>query len=448
MSTDKNHIEPEHSEPTTGASDHHGHEDTHTDKATDAHVQAAAQAQAASLTQAHEEELEGIKMLALDSAELATRSANLATHAGEHMRSVIEKLEASQKKQRKHTLIIFGSAGGLMLIAAMIFAGMSGSAVADAAGLGVIEIRAMVKEGYKAKFAATISAVSATIGPIIPPSIPFVIYGSLANVSVGALFLAGIVPGLLMGIGLMIAIGLQAKKLNLPVSEGVKFGSEALNTFLKAIPALALPPAILVAIFSGVVTPTEAAVLATAYAFVLGQFVYRELTWQTLIDTVWESGRQTAQVLFIIAMSAPFGWVLIQQQVPNQILNALMTLSADPIMILLIINLILLFLGMFLETIAIMIITYPILAPVIVAIGIDPIHFGVLMVVNMMIGLVTPPVGLCLFVVSGIAKVPIADIVGELAPYLLAMVVVLGLVTYVPAFSMWLPQLFGFGLIK
>ena len=167
-----------------------------------------------------------------------------------------------------------------------------------------------------------------------------------------------------------------------------------------------------------------------------------------MIDTVWESGKQTAQVLFIIAMSAPFGWVLIQQQVPNQILKALMTLSADPIMILLIINLILLFLGMFLETIAIMIITYPILAPVIAAIGIDPIHFGVIMVVNMMIGLVTPPVGLCLFVVSGIAKVPIADIVGELAPYLLAMVLVLGLVTYVPSFSMWLPQLFGFGLIK
>ena len=341
--------------------------------------------------------------------------------------------------------------GGLAyvnVIGSMIFAGMSGSAVADAAGLGVIEIRAMIKEGYKAKFAATISAVSATIGPIIPPSIPFVIYGSLANVSVGALFLAGIIPGLLMGIGLMVAIGLQAKKLNLPVSEGVKFGSEALNTFFKAIPALALPPLILIAIFSGVVTPTEAAVLATADAFLLGQFVYRELTWKALIDTVWESGKQTAQVLFIIAMSAPFGWVLIQQQVPNQILKALMTLSADPIMILLIINLILLFLGMFLETIAIMIITYPILAPVIAAIGIDPIHFGVIMVVNMMIGLVTPPVGLCLFVVSGIAKVPIADIVGELAPYLLAMVLVLGLVTYVPSFSMWLPQLFGFGLIK
>lgn len=341
--------------------------------------------------------------------------------------------------------------GGLAhvnVIGSMIFAGMSGSAVADAAGLGVIEIRAMIKEGYTAKFSATISAVSATIGPIIPPSIPFVIYGSLANVSVGALFLAGIIPGLLMGIGLMVAIGLQAKKLNLPVSEGVRFDSEALNTFIKAIPALAMPPAILVAIFSGVVTPTEAAVLATAYAFVLGQFIYRELTWQALVDTVWESGTQTAQVLFIIAMSAPFGWVLIQQQVPNQILQALMKLSADPIMILLIINLVLLFLGMFLETIAIMIITYPILAPVIAAIGIDPIHFGVIMVVNMMIGLVTPPVGLCLFVVSGIAKVPIADIVSELAPYLLAMVVVLGLVTYVPSFSMWLPELFGFGLIK
>jgi tripartite ATP-independent transporter DctM subunit len=177
--------------------------------------------------------------------------------------------------------------GGLAyvnVIGSMIFAGMSGSAVADAAGLGVIEIRAMIKEGYTAKFSATISAVSATIGPIIPPSIPFVIYGSLANVSVGALFLAGIIPGLLMGIGLMIAIGLQAKKLNLPVSEGVKFGSEALNTFIKAIPALALPPFILISIFSGIVTPTEAAVVSCVYALFVGTVIEKRLKWRRRVQ--------------------------------------------------------------------------------------------------------------------------------------------------------------------
>ncbi len=343
---------------------------------------------------------------------------------------------------------IRGGLAHVNVIGSMIFAGMSGSAVADAAGLGVIEIRAMVREGYTARYAATISAVSATIGPIIPPSIPFVIYGSLANVSVGALFLAGIVPGLLMGLGLMAAIALAAKRLDLPRSAGMPPLREALRTLLTAAPALALPPLILAVIFSGIATPTEAAVIAAAAAFVLGRFVYRELSLAGLMDTLWETGKQTAQVMLIIAMSAPFGWVLIQQQVPNAILKSLMTLSSDPWVILLIVNLVLLLLGMFLEAIAILIIAYPILAPVMTAIGVDPVHFGVIMVLNLMIGLVTPPVGLCLYVVSGIAKVPIADIIRELAPYLLALIAVLALVTYVPALSIWLPNALGYGVIR
>ena len=343
---------------------------------------------------------------------------------------------------------IRGGLAHVNVIGSMIFAGMSGSAVADAAGLGVIEIRAMVREGYTARYAATISAVSATIGPIIPPSIPFVIYGSLANVSVGALFLAGIVPGLLMGLGLMAAIALAAKRLDLPRSAGMPPLREALRTLLTAAPALALPPLILAVIFSGIATPTEAAVIAAAAAFVLGRFVYRELSLAGLMDTLWETGKQTAQVMLIIAMSAPFGWVLIQQQVPNAILKSLMSLSSDPWVILLIVNLVLLLLGMFLEAIAILIIAYPILAPVMTAIGVDPVHFGVIMVLNLMIGLVTPPVGLCLYVVSGIAKVPIADIIRELAPYLLALIAVLALVTYVPALSIWLPNALGYGVIR
>jgi tripartite ATP-independent transporter DctM subunit len=343
---------------------------------------------------------------------------------------------------------IRGGLAHVNVIGSMIFAGMSGSAVADAAGLGVIEIRAMVKEGYTARYAATISAVSATIGPIIPPSIPFVIYGSLANVSVGALFLAGIVPGLLMGLGLMAAIAIAAERLDLPRSAGLPPLREALGTVLRAAPALALPPLILAVIFTGIATPTEAAVVAAALAFVLGRFVYRELSLAGLLDTIWDAGRQTAQVMLIIAMSAPFGWVLIQQQVPNAILKSLMALSSEPWVILLIVNLVLLLLGMFLEAIAILIIAYPILAPVMAAIGVDPVHFGVIMVLNLMIGLVTPPVGLCLYVVSGIARVPITDIVRELTPYLLALLAVLGLVTYVPAVSTWLPNALGYGLVR
>ena len=343
---------------------------------------------------------------------------------------------------------IQGGLAHVNVIGSMIFAGMSGSAVADAAGLGVIEIRAMIKEGYTARYSATITAVSATIGPIIPPSIPFVIYGSMANVSVGALFLAGILPGLLMGAGLMGAIAITARRLNLPRSAGWPPLRLALRTLLSAAPALALPPAILAVIFTGVATPTEAAVVAAAFAFVLGRFVYRELTLADFWQTTWESGRQTAQVMLIIAMSAPFGWVLIQQQVPDAILKALMSLSGEPWVILLIVNAVLLILGMFLEAIAIMIIAYPILAPVMAAIGVDPVHFGVIMVLNLMIGLVTPPVGLCLYVVSGIAKVPIADVVSELAPYLLALIGVLLLVTYVPAVSVWLPQTLGYGVVR
>jgi len=343
---------------------------------------------------------------------------------------------------------IRGGLAHVNVIGSMIFAGMSGSAVADAAGLGAIEIRAMIKEGYTARYSATISAVSATIGPIIPPSIPFVIYGSLANVSVGALFLAGILPGLLMGFGLMGAIAIAARRLNLPRSAGWPPLRVALRTLLRAAPALALPPVILAVIFTGFATPTEAAVVAAAFAFVLGRFVYRELTLADFWQTMWESGRQTAQVMLIIAMSAPFGWVLIQQQVPNAILQALMSLSGEPWVILLIVNAVLLILGMFLEAIAILIIAYPILAPVMAAIGVDPVHFGVIMVLNLMIGLVTPPVGLCLYVVSGIANVPIADTVSELAPYLLALIAVLLLVTYVPALSVWLPHTLGYGLVR
>jgi tripartite ATP-independent transporter DctM subunit len=341
--------------------------------------------------------------------------------------------------------------GGLAhvnVMGSMIFAGMSGSAVADAAGLGVIEIRAMVREGYAPRYAATISAVSATIGPIIPPSIPFVIYGSLANVSVGALFLAGVVPGLLVGLGLMAAIAVEAHRRDLPRSSGWPPIGVALRTIARAAPALALPPLILAVILSGVATPTEAAVVAAALAFVLGRLVYRELSMADVWHTLWETGRQTAQVMLIIAMAAPFGWVLIQQQVPNAILKSLLGIASEPWIILLIVNVALLVLGMFLETIAVMIIAYPILAPVMAAIGVDPVHFGVILVLNMMIGLVTPPVGLCLYVVAGIARVPIAEIAREIGPYLAALVAVLALVTYVPAISMWLPQAFGLGVVR
>ena len=347
-----------------------------------------------------------------------------------------------------HMLVgrIRGGLAYVNVIGSVIFAGMSGSAVADAAGMGVIEVRAMEKAGFKPGYAATITAVSSTIGPIIPPSIPFVIYGSLANVSVGALFLAGILPGLFMAVSLMIVIAISAPYLNLPRGERMPPLSQAMRTLLVALPALMLPPLILAVIFTGIATPTEAAVIAAALAFGLGRWVYRELAYVDVLNVLWESARQTAQVMFIIALSAPFSWVLIQQQIPNAILQALLGISSDVWVVLLIINVVLLILGMFIEGIALMIIAYPVLMPVVLSLGIDPIHFGVVLVLNLMIGLVTPPVGLCLYVVAGIAKVPISEIVREIWPYLLGLLVCLMFVTYVPAISLWLPNYFGYGL--
>ena len=343
---------------------------------------------------------------------------------------------------------IRGGLGHVNVLASMLFAGMSGSAVADAAGLGLVEIKAMREAGYSPRFAATITAVSSTIGPVIPPSIPFVIYGSLANVSVGALFLAGVVPGVLMGAALMLIIALVAKRKNLPIGDARPPARVAWRIVRNAAPALAMPPLILGGIFGGIVTPTEAAVVAAAYAFLLGRFFYRELPFAKLPDVLWESGRQTAQVMFIIAASAPFAWVLIQQQIPNAVIAALFELSSQPWVILLIVNVILLVLGMFIEGVAIIIIAFPVLLPVMLKIGVDPVHFGVIIVLNIMIGLVTPPVGLCLYVVSEVSKVPIGDIVAEMWPYVLALLGVLLIVTYVPAFSLWLPHSLGYGLVR
>ncbi|HET7410865.1 MAG TPA: TRAP transporter large permease, partial [Paracoccaceae bacterium] len=340
---------------------------------------------------------------------------------------------------------IRGGLGHVNVIASMLFAGMSGSAVADAAGLGLVEVKAMRQAGYSPRFAATITAVSSTIGPIIPPSIPLVIYGSLANVSIGALFLAGIVPGLLMGLSLMVVIALVAKSRNLPIMEQRPHGSEARRILLDASPALLMPVLIVGGILGGFVTPTEAAVVASAYALVLGSAFYRELRLADLPQVLWVSGRQTVQVMFIIAAAAPFGWVLIQQRIPNAVIETLFGLSSEPWVILVIVNIMLLVLGMFIEGVAIIIIALPILLPVMVEIGVDPVHFGLVLVLNLMIGLVTPPVGLCLYAVSSVSNVAIGEIARELWPYLLALVVVLMLVTFVPVLVMWLPHAFGFG---
>jgi tripartite ATP-independent transporter DctM subunit len=339
---------------------------------------------------------------------------------------------------------IHGGLGHVNVIASMIFAGMSGSAVADAAGLGLVEIEAMRKAGYQDRFSAAITAVSSTIGPIIPPSIPFVIYGSLTNVSVGDLFLGGIIPGVLMGFALMVVIALEARRKNLPRMTTRPSGREAVRVFFGALPALVMPVFIVGGILSGMFTPTEAAVVASLYALFLGLVFYRELRVADLPRVLWDSIKQTVQVMFIIAAAAPFGWVLIQQQIPNAIINGILGISTTPWMILLMVNLVLLVMGMFIEGIAIMIITFPIFLPLIQQIKVDPTHFGVIVVLNLMIGLVTPPVGMCLYAVSAISGVDMWEMFAEMWPYVVALIVVLGIVTYVPDVVMLLPRTIGF----
>jgi tripartite ATP-independent transporter DctM subunit len=345
-------------------------------------------------------------------------------------------------------LIVGRLRGGLAhvnVVASMIFAGMSGSAVADAVGLGTIEIPAMEQAGYRKEFAAALTAVSSTIGPIIPPSIPFVIFGAIANVSIGALFLAGVVPGLMMGGALMAAIALMARKDQMPRSDPRPPLAVALPRVLDALPALLMPVLVIGGILSGVVTPTEASVLATLYALVLGLFYYKELKLSQLGEIFWVSGRETVQVLIIIAGAGAIGWVLVQQQIPNAIIRGILGITTEPWLVLLLVNLILLVLGCFMETIAIMIIVTPIFLPLMAKIGVSPEQFGVIMVLNLMIGLLTPPVGLCLYAISSISRVSISELFSELGPYLVALLFVLGIVTYVPDVSIWLPHVFGFG---
>jgi C4-dicarboxylate transporter DctM subunit len=342
---------------------------------------------------------------------------------------------------------IRGGLGHVNVVSSMIFAGMSGSAIADAAGLALVEIEAMKKAGYSAKFAATVSAVSATIGPVIPPSIPFVIYGSLANVSIGTMFLAGVVPGLLMGVSMMAVIAIIARRKNLPVMEHRPTGREAVHIFIEAFPAVITPVIIVGGILGGIFTPTEAAAIACLYAFSLGFLFYRELSLAALPAILWETAQQTIQVLFIIAGAAAFGWILIQQGIPNAVIEGILGISTTPWIVLLLVNVILLVLGCFIEAIAVMIMTYPVFLPLMAKIGVSPEQFGVIMVLNLMIGLITPPVGLCLYAVSTISNVPIRDLVGELWPYVIALLVVLGLITYVPEISLWLPRQFGLGVV-
>jgi len=337
--------------------------------------------------------------------------------------------------------------GGLAhvnVLASVIFSGMSGSAIADAVGPGMVEIEMMSKGGrYPRAFAVAVSAASATIGPIIPPSIPMVLYALVSGASVGALFLGGVVPGFLMAAALMLVIIWIARRRKFPMEAPVAW-AKIPRIFVRTLLPLLMPVVLLGGIYSGVFTPTEAAAVAALYALVLALFVYRALDWKGLVSVLSESARSSAVVGIIICGAFLFNYVLATEQIPALIADWFTSLGLGPLSFLLVVNLVFLVLGCLLDTTTLLLVLVPLLLPVARAVGVDLVHFGVVIVLNMMIGLLTPPYGVLLFVLSGLAGTPVKEIVRELVPFILALVAVLFLITFVPSLVLALPILAGY----
>lgn len=334
--------------------------------------------------------------------------------------------------------------GGLAhvnIVVSMFFAGISGSAAADTAAVGSIMIKSMRERGYTTEFATSVTISSSVIGPIIPPSIILIVYAVVAGVSVNALFLAGIVPGILLGVSQMLLVAIYAWHQNL--GKGTPF---SMLTFLRAfadgmIP-LGMPIIILGGIFSGFFTPTEAAATACLYAFVIGKFVYSEIKWADIPKIAFDSARMTGSALIIVAIAAPLSWVLTREQVPATVTAWILQISDNPVVILLLINLMLIVLGMFMEMIAALIIMVPILLPVVVALGMDPVHFGIVVAINLTIGMITPPVGISLFIGSTIAKIPPERLAWANMPFLMLLMGVLAIITFFPEIVMFIPDFY------
>ncbi|WP_039862797.1 TRAP transporter large permease [Planococcus donghaensis] len=334
--------------------------------------------------------------------------------------------------------------GGLGLAnvgASMGFAGISGTALADTASIGSILIPAMKKEGYGSGFSAAVTASSSTVGPIIPPSLPMIIVGTLASLSIGDLFLAGALPGLLLGVGLMIPTYLISVRRNYPKGDRQPL-KVIWKSFTGAFWALLMTFIILYGILGGFFTPTEASVIAVLYAFVIGIFVYRELPIKKIPEIMLSSMTATASIMLLVGFANLFGWIMVREQIPQLVAESILGISTNAIIVILLINLLLLFVGTFMETIAALVILFPVLLPVALTVGMDPIQFGVMMVLNLVIGLVTPPVGVCLFVASQIGKVSIGKTSRELLPFLGVSLAVLMLVAFVPQITLFLPNLF------
>lgn len=337
-----------------------------------------------------------------------------------------------------------GGLGHINIVQSVIFAGMSGSAIADLAGTGRVIINMMTRDGkYPVSYAAAITAASAVIGPIIPPSIPMVLYALVADASIGYLFIGGLIPGLLMALAQMAINALMAHRRNFPVEKPIPLRAWPRIT-AEAFPALLMPVILLGGIYSGVMTPTEAAAAAAAYAFLISAFLYRSVSPRQAYDAFLNSARATASIGMLIAGALVFNYVITVENVPLTVKALLDGFDLSPTAFWILVNLVLLVLGCLLEGSTILLVIVPVLVPTAKALGIDMVHFGVVVVFNIMIGLVTPPYGLLLFIVSGLTRTPLRLIIRDTMPFVWAMLVALAIITFVPDTVLWLPRLLGY----
>ena len=353
----------------------------------------------------------------------------------------------------KITDMVFKFAGGLCgrmrvalghvnVLASLIFSGMTGSAIADAAGLGKIEIQAMRQKGFDDEFSCAITAASATIGPIFPPSIPLVIYAMLSSTSVGALFMGGMIPAVMLTIFLMVYVAVVAKKRNYPRGDKIVL-HEFIAFTLKALPSLLTPVILLVGIYTGVMTPTEAGAVAGLYALIISVIAYRAMGWKDLFEVVKTTVKDVGATSLMIGAATIISYIVAREQLAVHIGNWILSITSSKYQFLLLVNIVILFLGMFIDTSTIQLVFVPIMIPVAQALGIDMIHFGLVVTFNMMVGLSTPPFGMLLFITSGISGTPLKGIMKEIVWPLAAMLLVLIIITYLPETVLFLPKLAG-----
>ena len=334
--------------------------------------------------------------------------------------------------------------GGLAyanVLASMVFAGISGTALADTVSLGGIEIPMMVNQGYDVPFSVAVTASSSCMGPIIPPSVPMIIAATMTGLSVSKMFMAGIVPGLMMGGGMCFVCWYESKKNNYPKREKRATFKELLHSGREAIWAIIMVAIILFGIMGGVMTPTEASIVCVCYGLIVAFFIYRKMTLKSFYACLRQTLSSAAAIMALVAFANVFAYILTKERIPNMIADGLLSITSNKYIILLLINLFLVFVGMFMETIAALLILFPVLLQVATAVGVDPIQFAIVVVMNLVLGLCTPPVGVCLFLSSSIANTTITKVLKAFLPFYLVMFAVLLLVSFVPQISMWLPSL-------